>query len=84
MASDLVPSHRTGRIRLDLQKATFLYWLLADERLRLLDERRVARAVGVSLTSYQQMTAVIRDIRTQIELLAEENGWDLGSPEYEN
>lgn len=74
----------TGRVRFDQKKATFLYWLLADERLRLLDERRFARAAGVTLTSYQQMTAVIRDIREQLELLAEEMGWDYGEPEYEN
>jgi hypothetical protein len=77
-------NEKTGRIRLDQQHATFLYWVLADERLRLLDERRAARAIGVSLTSYQQMTALVRDLRTQIELTAEECGWDLGSPEYEN
>jgi len=66
------------------QEAKVLYWILADERLRLLDERRYARAAGVSLTSYQQMTGLIRDIRSQIEALAASEGWDLGSPEYEN
>lgn len=75
---------KTGRVRLDARKARFLYWLLADERLRLLDERRYARAAGVNLTSYQQMTALVRDLRTQIEELATESEWDLGSPEYEN
>lgn len=75
---------RTGRVRLDQQKAVFLYWLLADERLRILDERRAARAAGIALTSYQQQTGLIRDIRVQLEILAEEMGWDLGSPEYEN
>jgi hypothetical protein len=74
----------TSRIRLDEHKARFLYWLLADERLRLLDERRYAKAAGVQLTSYQQMTSLIRDIRDQLEVSADEMGWDLGVPEYEN
>lgn len=77
-------TNETGRIRINEQKARFLYWLLADERLRLLDERRYARAAGVNLTSYQQMTGLIRDIRGQLEELAGESDWDLGQPEYEN
>jgi hypothetical protein len=61
-----------------------LYWLLADERLRLLDERRYAHAAGAPLTSYQSMTAQIRAVRGQLLEAAEREGWDLGSPEYEN
>ena len=74
----------TGRIRYNEREVRFLYWLLADERLRLLDERRYARAAGVDLKSYQQMTGLIRDIRGQLKNLADEMGWDLGQPEYEN
>lgn len=77
-------SNEFGMIVLKHNEARALYWILADERLRLLDERRYARASGVNLTSYQQMTGLIKEIRSQIELLCLENGWELGSPEYAN
>jgi len=83
MAEGGSPTQNTGRIRLTERKSRFLYWLMAEERLRLLDERRFAKAAGVNLASYQQQTALIREIRTQIEELALECGWDLGSPAYD-
>lgn len=72
------------RIKLNEQQARMLFWILSDERLRLLDERRYARAVGVTLTTYQQLTGEIAALRHELLQLADEQHWDYGQPEYKN
>ncbi len=79
-APRVTPDH-IGRIRLNENEARMLYWLVVDERLELLRERKEAQARGEDTNTYQRYIHYLRNIRNEVSLLMEEKGWDIGQLE---
>jgi len=75
-----LPNH-VGRIRLNENEARYLYWLLEDERLALLIERKEAQKAGENIHSYQREIAHVRNVRNEVSLLMQQKGWSIGQHE---
>jgi hypothetical protein len=70
-----------GRIRLYAHTSWLVRQILHKERLRLFVERRAAKDLGSSVTTWNRQIAQVTQVLEEIDRLRNEKGWLDGEPE---
>lgn len=72
-----LPEH-LGRLRVNQAEAKVIYRLVGQERFALLWARQIALGEGDDIHAYQRQLVHLKKIYDELDLLAEQKGWDIG------